>query len=276
MAGRRARTGTRSMEELIRLACSADPEVPVSRPRRLALAPRVAMVTGAALLVLAVVLAVRSLALAPDGGHPAGSLGAGAPPSVPAGSLDQGSATGGTGSGRAPGAPGVIGPEAQATAGLDIVVHVTGAVSSPGVVTLPAGSRVADAIEAAGSALEDADTSLINLARILVDGEQMCVPYQGEQVPDTGAGAAGTVDGSGGTSSGGAEGAADSSAGGLVNINTADAAALETLPGIGPALAQRIVEHREAHGPFAAVDDLTDVPGVGPAKLKALRAEASV
>ena len=153
----------------------------------------------------------------------------------------------------------------SATSG-SVVVHVTGAVSSPGVVTLPPGSRVTDAINAVGGASADADTEQLNLARVLGDGEQVRVPHAGEQLvaPDPGPSPPGGA--SGGSTPGG----------GVVNINTAGAAELEALPGIGPALAARIVEYRDGHGPFASVDDLTDVPGIGPAKLEALRSQATV
>lgn len=144
-------------------------------------------------------------------------------------------------------------------------MHVVGAVRSPGVVRLPAGARVVDAIEAAGGVREDAQTDQLNLARLVADGEQVRVPVVGEVVeagPSAGPGAAPSAGGTSGS--------------GLINVNTASAEELERLPGIGPALAERIVSHRQAHGPFASLDDLTDVPGIGRAKLEALRAEATV
>ena len=282
MVSRRGRAGARSMDELIRLACSTDPEVPVSRPRRAALAPRAAMAGGVLLLLLALVLAVRTMASAPDGAQ-APVDGSSADPAhaasqeAGAARTDSG-ADGLPGTGATPGAglaptdpltPG--GGNGGAGAG-NVVVHVAGAVATPGVVTLPAGSRVADAVAAAGGDLAEADTGLINLARVLADGEQVRVPFQGEEVPADQA--VGTSSGSGAGS--GTGGAGGGGAGGLVNVNTADASTLETLPGIGPALAQRIVEHREQNGPFASVEDLTDVPGIGPAKLEALREAATV
>ena len=232
------------------MACSTDPLDPVIRPRRLALAPRAAMVFGALLLVLGLGLALRAVLAAPDGASGAASPTATGPPAA---AVDP-AATG----------PGAADP-AGAPAGR-IVVHVVGAVVSPGVVVLADGARVADAIAAAGGAASDADTEQLNLARVLGDGEQVRVPHAGEQLvaPDPGPSPPGGA--SGGSTPGG----------GVVNINTAGAAELEALPGIGPALAARIVEYRDGHGPFASVDDLTDVPGIGPAKLEALRSQATV
>lgn len=260
----------------MRVACSTDPLDPVIRPRRLALAPRAAMVFGALLLVLGLGLALRAVLTAPDGASGGASPTATGPPAA---AVDP-AATGPPGSAAAPGpvdpaATGLADPAdpAGAPAGR-IVVHVVGAVVSPGVVVLADGARVADAIAAAGGAASDADTEQLNLARVLGDGEQVRVPHAGEQLvaPDPGPSPPG------GASGGGAAGASGGSTpgGGVVNINTAGAAELEALPGIGPALAARIVEYRDGHGPFASVDDLTDVPGIGPAKLEALRSQATV
>ena len=240
------------------MACSTDPLDPVIRPRRLALAPRAAMVFGALLLVLGLGLALRAVLTAPDGAS------GGASPTatgLPAAAVDP-AATG----------PGAADP-AGAPAGR-IVVHVIGAVVSPGVVVLADGARVADAIAAAGGAASDADTEQLNLARVLDDGEQVRVPHAGEQLaaPDPGPSPPGA---SGGGAAAGSSGGS-TPGGGVVNINTAGVSELEALPGIGPALAARIVEYRDGHGPFASVDDLTDVPGIGPAKLEALRSQATV
>lgn len=255
VAGGRGRT---SLEELVRVACSTDPLDPVIRPRRLALAPRAAMVFGALLLVLGLGLALRAVLTVPDGASGAASPTAtGLPAAVdPA----------------ATGPPDPADP-AGAPAGR-IVVHVVGAVVSPGVVVLADGARVADAIAAAGGAASDADTEQLNLARVLGDGEQVRVPHAGEQLvaPDPGPSPPGGA--SGGSTAGASGGSTPG--GGVVNINTAGASELEALPGIGPALAARIVEYRDGHGPFASVDDLTDVPGIGPAKLEALRSQATV
>ena len=134
-----------------------------------------------------------------------------------------------------------------------LVVHVAGAVASPGLYTLGGGARVADAVAAAGGAAAGADLDAVNLARVVVDGEQVRVPLIGEPA----VGGAASTDG-------------------RVNINIADVAELDRLPGVGPVLAARIAEYRDAHGPFASVDALDDVSGVGPALLEKVRAAATV
>jgi competence protein ComEA len=151
-------------------------------------------------------------------------------------------------------------PSVQATAAPSptprpIQVYVSGAVSLPDVYALPHGSIVKDALEAAGGAGGDADLDRINLAAALADGQHVYVPRQGEESPPIQAPV-------GGSSSQGE---------GAVNINTADAAELETLPGIGPSLAGRIIAYREANGPFASVDEITQVSGIGPATLEEIR-----
>ncbi|MFW6775496.1 helix-hairpin-helix domain-containing protein [Nocardioides sp. CPCC 205120] len=128
----------------------------------------------------------------------------------------------------------------------------------PGIVVLPAGSRVADAVEAAGGAPPDVDLTGVNLARPLVDGEQVLVGVEGAPAaPPPGVGGAG-----------GAPGAP--AAGGLVDLNTADEAALDTLPGVGPVTAQAIVEWRASNGGFTSVDELVEVDGIGEATLARL------
>jgi competence protein ComEA len=129
-----------------------------------------------------------------------------------------------------------------------LVVHVVGQVQNPGLVELPDGSRVADAITAAGGATDQADLAALNLARLLGDGEQILVPIPGETVPQAGAASSG-----------------------LLDLNTADESALEELPGIGPVLAGRIVAWRQQHGRFSSVDELVEVAGIGPAILAQIR-----
>ncbi|MCC7362508.1 MAG: helix-hairpin-helix domain-containing protein [Anaerolineales bacterium] len=140
-------------------------------------------------------------------------------------------------------------------------VHVVGAVWQPGVYALPPGSIAQDAIEAAGGATTTANLQGLNLAALLHDGEQIIVPQlagvEGTNAPA--GGAAPTPPGN------------TTAPGELINVNTATAAELETLPEIGPALAQRIVDYRTAHGPFTALDDLLNVSGIGPATLDAIR-----
>ena len=138
-----------------------------------------------------------------------------------------------------------------------IVVAVQGKVAHPGLVRLPAGSRVADAIAAAGGALPGVDLSLVNLARKLSDGELVVI---GLPQPDQGA--AGAAQGPGG---------GDPRTGLKVNLNTASLTALESLPGIGPALAQHIVDYRTQHGDFHSVEDLRQVSGIGDAKFAAVK-----
>jgi competence protein ComEA len=140
-----------------------------------------------------------------------------------------------------------------------IIVDVAGAVR-PGVYDFAAGDRVIDAIERAGGALPKSDLSLLNLAAPLTDGTQILVPKRGP--PAVGAAAPGTTTGS--------------SAAGLINVNTATATELEALSGIGEVLAATIVEYRTQNGPFATVDDLLDVSGIGPATLEEIRDQVTV
>jgi competence protein ComEA len=131
-----------------------------------------------------------------------------------------------------------------------LVVSVVGQVVSPGLVTLPAGSRVADALAAVGGLLPEADPASVNAAALLTDGQQVAVGVPGA-AGGTGTGA--------GTAAGGGAGS------GPVDLNSATAADLDALPGIGPVLAQRILDHREEQGPFGRVEELDDVSGIGPA-----------
>jgi len=137
-------------------------------------------------------------------------------------------------------------PSTAAAAGSVVVVAVVGQVVSPGLVTLPAGSRVADALAAAGGLLPEADPASVNAAALVTDGQQIAVGVPG-------AGPAPAADGT------------PAVAGGPVDLNTATVADLDTLPGIGPVLAQRIVDHRTESGAFTSVEQLDDVSGIGPA-----------
>jgi competence protein ComEA len=145
------------------------------------------------------------------------------------------------------------GPSAVPTGVL--IVAVTGRVRRPGLVRLPAGARVADAVEAAGGVSPDTDLSLVNLARKLVDGELVAIgitPPPGAAGPDAG------------TAAGGGPA-------GPLNLNTATAAQFEALPGIGPVLAQHLVEYRTRHGQFRSVDELRQVEGLGAARFAQLK-----
>lgn len=161
-----------------------------------------------------------------------------------------------------PADPGAMG---SATVG-PLVVHVVGQVARPGVYRMAAGARVGDAVTAAGGASRTADLSAVNLARVLVDGEQIVVPKPGEAVAGPGAGS-GAVSGAtgGGAGGGGAGGGAGGvgAAGGTVSLNSADLSALDTLPGVGPVLAQRILDWRTEHGRFTSVEELGEVSGIG-------------
>lgn len=139
-----------------------------------------------------------------------------------------------------------------------VYVHVLGAVARPGLYVLDADARVVDVLAAAGGSADGADLRAVNLARPVTDGEQLYVPLIGETSAAEGS-ASGGVD-----------------ADGRVNLNTASRAELETLPRIGPALAQRIIDWRESNGRFRSVDDLVAVPGIGERMLAALREAVTV
>ncbi|QKS14750.1 ComEA family DNA-binding protein [Curtobacterium sp. Csp1] len=157
-------------------------------------------------------------------------------------------------------------------------MYVVGAVARAGVVELPDGSRVQAAIERAGGATDVADLTRVNLARPVVDGERLYVPAVGEtEVPAAlGPDVAGGADGGAGAGAGGGSTAGAGGAGDVVDLNRADQATLETLPGIGPALAARIIAWREEHGGFTTVEDLLDVSGIGDARFAELRERVRV
>ncbi|HHS97126.1 MAG TPA: ComEA family DNA-binding protein [Chloroflexi bacterium] len=138
---------------------------------------------------------------------------------------------------------------------LPLRVYVCGAVREPGVYRLPPGSLVEDAIRAAGGPTDEADLVRINLARELLDQQQVYVPSVSETTPYP------TLSG----------GVAPTSTPSRIDLNTATAAELEALPHVGPALAQEIVAYREAYGPFRSVEDLLNVPGIGPSTLEEIR-----
>jgi len=140
-------------------------------------------------------------------------------------------------------------------------VHVTGAVVRSGVYRLPPGSRLVHAVEAAGGMAPDADEERINLADYLVDGQQVYVPRRGTPAPPSPTSAVLP----GAAPENARASGVEISVSGLVNINTASAAELETLPGIGPALAQRIIEYRETNGGFGDPAEIVQVRGIGEA-----------
>jgi competence protein ComEA len=156
-------------------------------------------------------------------------------------------------------ASGSVTASASVSAAPTLIVDVAGAVRKPGVFEFQPGDRVIDAVERAGGALEKADLTLLNLAAPLTDGQQILVPKKGET--PSGLPVAGGV--SGGPTA-------------LVNVNSADEATLETLNGVGPVLAAAIIQYRTEHGPFASIDQLDEVSGIGPATLEDLRSQVTV
>ncbi|RFA21869.1 hypothetical protein B7R25_05915 [Subtercola boreus] len=230
----------------------------------------------------------------PGGGRPAGSAtvspAPGAGPSTSSGSDSSAGSAGSAGSAASSGpagpasssgpaaAPGSTTAPAQAVSA-PILLHVLGAVAHPGLYELHVGDRVVDAVAAAGGFAANADQGQQNLARVVVDGEQLVIPEQGVAPPLGSAAAGGGAgvgwgQGAGGAAgSGGASGAGGAGGGAvpLVNVNTADQAALETLPQVGPALAQRIIAWRTANGRFTQLDDLKNVTGIGDKTFEALK-----
>ncbi|MDI6688898.1 MAG: ComEA family DNA-binding protein [Actinomycetota bacterium] len=139
---------------------------------------------------------------------------------------------------------------------LEVVVHVCGAVKAPGVYELSGTKRVTDAIQIAGGPTPEANLDALNLAAKLVDGQKIYVPKEGESISPTLSGN-GTVDGP-------------------INLNTASVEQLDQLPGIGPVLAQRIIEYRESNGGFKSIDDLQKVEGIGPKKFEQIKDKVTV
>jgi competence protein ComEA len=157
-------------------------------------------------------------------------------------------------------ASGSVSASASVSAAPTLIVDVAGAVRKPGVFEFAPGDRVIDAVERAGGALDKADLTLLNLAAPLTDGQQILVPKKGAAAP------------SGAPVTGGVPGGPTT----LVNINTADEPTLETLNGVGPVLAAAIIQYRTEHGPFASIDQLDEVSGIGPATLEDLRSQVTV
>lgn len=256
-----------------------------TRSTRWGLSPRVLLLV-AVLAVVAVVWGVTQFSAAPRAEQLAS-------PSASAESVQA------VGAQQSPGAQSTAQPGANpsesaqggASGEATVRVHVAGAVNNPGVYTLPAQGRAVDAIAAASGAAADADLDRVNLAGALSDGVQIYVPHRGETAapaqiqPNGGTANAGQGNAANGAAQNGASqgGAQPQPARTLtpagsaqkgstpVNINTATAEELQTLPRIGPAMAQRIIAWREAHGGFRSVDELDAVPGIGPSMLENLR-----
>lgn len=230
-------------------------------------------------LLVIVVLAAAGFGLrvawarAASAPHAVGSSGQATPPSAGVAGT-KGSAVV-PGAGRA-GFTSTAGPMAAAggtgTASVaTVTVHVVGQVLRPGVVRLPVGARVTDAVTRAGGPRPDADLAAINLARVVVDGEQLRVPKPGEApIP-----VQGSAPSAAGASVPPAEGGG-AAASAPVNLNTAGLADLDQLPGVGPVLAQRILDWRTEHQRFASVDELGEVSGIGDKLLAQLRPKVAV
>lgn len=148
-------------------------------------------------------------------------------------------------------APGAVSTPAGIKDEKQIIIHLAGAVSKPGVYQLPQGSRVYQALEKAGGGLAEADLDRVNLAQPLVDGQQVFLPFKGQE-------GAGYL-------------AAPGAPASRININTADREQLQSLPGIGAVKAQNIISYRQQHGPFHSIEDLLEVNGIGAKTLEGIR-----
>ena len=265
-----------------------------TRSTRWGLSPRVLLLV-AVLALVAVVWGVTQFSAAPRAeqvASPSTSPSASAESVQAVGAQQSPGAQPGTQSTAQPGAnPSESAQGGGASGETTVRVHVAGAVNNPGVYTLPAQGRAVDAIAAASGAAADADLDRVNLAGALSDGVQIYVPHRGETAapaqiqPNGGTANAGQANAANGAAQNGASQggtqpqpartltpAGSAQKGSTpVNINTATAEELQTLPRIGPAMAQRIIAWREAHGGFRSVDELDAVPGIGPSMLENLR-----
>lgn len=291
--------GTRqkqAMQDFIRVAYSGDHEQ-VERPYRVAMGAKAALWGGITLIALGLLIAAWQLFItSPEPSRAqtrakaattrAQSLGTAKSAAVAASaqaSARSPAPASGVGNGGA-GLASSAGPASSggATSGGDtagsgqIVVDVDGAVAHPGLYKLPPDSRVQAALAAAGGLSPQADAHRINRAAKLHDGQKLYVLSQGESTPPLAASSGQGCEGQACTSTEGGVAGSDPEGQGLVNINTANATQLTQLPGVGPAIAQKIIDYRTANGPFTSVDDLTKVPGIGAAKLAQIKSHARV
>lgn len=286
----------RAMQDFIRVAYSGDHEQ-VERPYRVAMGAKAALWGGITLIALGLLIAAWQLFITgPEPGRAqtgaktattrAQSLGMAKSAAVAASaqaSARSPAPASGVGNGGA-GLASSAGPASSggATSGGDtagsgqIVVDVDGAVAHPGLYKLPPDSRVQAALAAAGGLSPQADAHRINRAAKLHDGQKLYVLSQGESTPPLAASSGQGCEGQACTSTEGGVAGSDPEGQGLVNINTANATQLTQLPGVGPAIAQKIIDYRTANGPFTSVDDLTKVPGIGAAKLAQIKSHARV
>lgn len=278
------------MQDFIRVAYSGDHEQ-VERPYRVAMGAKAALWGGITLIALGLLIAAWQLFItspepsrAQTGAKTATtrtqSLGtaksAAVAASAQASARSPAPASGVGNGGAGPASSGGATSGGDTAGSGQIVVDVDGAVAHPGLYKLPADSRVQAALAAAGGLSPQADAHRINRAAKLHDGQKLYVLSQGESTPPLAASSGQGCEGQACTSAeGGVAGSAPEGQG-LVNINTANATQLTQLPGVGPAVAQKIIDYRTANGPFTSVDDLTKVPGIGAAKLAQIKSHARV
>lgn len=278
------------MQDFIRVAYSGDHEQ-VERPYRVAMGAKAALWGGITLITLGLLIAAWQLFIAgPESGRAqtgaraattrAQSLGtaksAAVAASAQASARSPAPASGVGNGGAGPASSGGATSGGDTAGSGQIVVDVDGAVAHPGLYKLPPDSRVQAALAAAGGLSPQADAHRINRAAKLHDGQKLYVLSQGESTPPLAASSGQGCEGQACTSAEGGVAGSDAEGQGLVNINTANAAQLTQLPGVGPAIAQKIIDYRTANGPFTSVDDLTKVPGIGAAKLAQIKSHARV
>lgn len=276
------------MQDFIRVAYSGDHER-VERPYRVAMGAKAALWGGMTLIAVGLLIAAWQLFITgpAPGQAQTGTKAAASHSQSLKGAARSAAAASAQASATIP-APGpgggVTSPTSSggATSGGDtagsgqIVVDVDGAVAHPGLYKLPPDSRVQAALAAAGGLSPQADVHRINRAAKLHDGQKLYVLSQGESTPPQAASSDQGCEGQACISADGGVAGSDTEGQGLVNINTANATQLTQLPGVGPAIAQKIIDYRTANGPFTSVDDLTKVPGIGAAKLAQIKSHARV